>query len=209
MPEMIDRPRVQLDVMRHAEEDVQEEHRRGSGALAAAAARQVHPQSGHDRRASTAGVFDMSRRRARYRRRQLRLGSLGGGEPVSRAARGIGSRDASISRPKKSGSIPDAMRSAPPSARFKQRLRPSALKQRKKEKYPGEWAKQLNGEFDLLVSSGGSGHRELRPVPEAEGEEHSVRGARARRAVHNLAAGRHRHSRDDPQLARREDLRAP
>ena len=29
--------------------------------------------------------------------------------------------------------------------RFKQRLRPSALKKRKKEKYPGEWAEQING----------------------------------------------------------------
>jgi hypothetical protein len=29
--------------------------------------------------------------------------------------------------------------------RFKQRVRPSALKRRKKEQYPGEWAEQLNG----------------------------------------------------------------
>ena len=29
--------------------------------------------------------------------------------------------------------------------RFKQRVRPSALKRRKKENYPGEWAEQLNG----------------------------------------------------------------
>ncbi len=29
--------------------------------------------------------------------------------------------------------------------RFKQRVRPSALKRRKKEKHPGEWAEQLNG----------------------------------------------------------------
>ena len=31
----------------------------------------------------------------------------------------------------------------------------------------------------------------------------------ARRAVHHVDAGRHRHARDHPQLARRQDLRAP
>jgi hypothetical protein len=47
--------------------------------------------------------------------------------------------------------------------RFKQRVRPSTLKRRKKEKYPGEWAEQLNGDSicsyppeDLMVENYGA-----------------------------------------------------
>ena len=50
--DMIDRPRVQMEVMRHAEETYKAEHRRGNEALAAAATCEVHSQSGDDRRAA-------------------------------------------------------------------------------------------------------------------------------------------------------------
>ena len=50
-----------------------------------------------------------------------------------------------ICRPKKFISIPGECGCASRLPRFKQRLRPTALKQRKKENYPGEWAKQING----------------------------------------------------------------
>jgi hypothetical protein len=91
----------------------------------------------------------------------------------------------------------------------KQRLRPYGLKPRKKEKFPGEWASQLNGAGicsyppeDLIIEDYGR-------LPQEEGQEHPLRGARARRAVHHLDSGRHRPARDHPQVVRRPHLRAP
>ena len=93
--------------------------------------------------------------------------------------------------------------------RPKQRMKPVGLKPRKKEKVPGEWAKQTTGEAicsyppeDLVIEDYG---RFLKKKAKA----HAFRGARARGAVHHVDSGRHRHPRDHPQLASAQDLRSP
>ena len=84
----------------------------------------------------------------------------------------------------------------------KRRLRPVGLKPRKKEKFPGEWAQQLDGTSicsyppeDLVIEDYG---RFLKKKGKSILSEERV----ARGAVHHLAARRHRHPRDHPQLAR-------
>ena len=90
--------------------------------------------------------------------------------------------------------------------RPKQRLKPAGLKPRKREKFAGEWAQQTTGEAicsyppeDLVIEEYGR-------FREAKGQGDSLRGARARGAVHHFDPGRHRHSRDHPQLAPAQDF---
>ena len=85
--------------------------------------------------------------------------------------------------------------------RPKQRLKPTGLKARKKEKFAGEWAQQTDGNAicsyppeDLVIENYG---RFLKNKARA-----SVVGrASPRRALHHLDARRHRPARDHPQLA--------
>ena len=59
---------------------------------------------------------------------------------------------------------------------------------------------------DLLLSAGRSGDRRIRPVSQEKGQGDAFRRARARGAVHHFDSGRHRHSRDHPQLASAQDF---
>ena len=86
--------------------------------------------------------------------------------------------------------------------RPKQRLVPQGLKQRKKEKFEGEWARQTDGTAicsyppeDLVIEDYGR-------FLEEKGQEHAVGRALADRAVHHLDSRRHRSARNHPQLAR-------
>ena len=91
----------------------------------------------------------------------------------------------------------------------KQKLRPYGLKPRKKEKFPGRMGQPVERRRHLLVSARRPGHRGLRPLSQEEGQEHPLRGARARGALHHVDSGRHRHARDHPQVVRKAHLRAP
>ena len=92
----------------------------------------------------TAGVFDMSVAARGIVDDNYRMGSVGIGEPLSGAACGVRSGNAE-SFGEEVYFNTKRMRLRRRLPRFKQRLRPSALKKRKKEKYPGEWAKQIDG----------------------------------------------------------------
>ena len=59
----------------------------------------------------------------------------------------------------------------------KQKLRPYGLKPRKKEKVPGRMGQPVERRRNLLLSPGRPDHRGLRPLPQKEGQEHSLRGA--------------------------------
>ena len=76
--------------------------------------------------------------------------------------------------------------------RPKQRLRPSSLKARKKEKEPGEWARQLDGDSDLLLPAGGPHDRRLRTLSQAESQEHALGGADASGTFPHVDSGWHR-----------------
>ena len=128
----------------------------------------------------TARHLRSDRRGALGRRRQLRLGSLGDGRPLS--APESGERPA---RPCKiSGeevwldTKKMRLRRRLPST--KRRLRPVGLKPRKKEKVSRRVGQPAQWQQHLLLSAGRSGDRGLRPLSQEEGQEHSFR--RARRA---------------------------
>ena len=80
------------------------------------------------------------------------------------------------------------------------------LKPRKKEKFPGEWASELNGASicsyppeDMVIEDFG---RFLKKKGKSIlSEERATRGA-----FHGFAARWHRSARDHPQLARGQDL---
>ena len=136
------------------------------------------------------------------RRRQLRLGSLGDGQPLSGAdSESRRSRPCSISG-EEVWLDTQTHAPAPPPARPSSGCSPYGLKPRKKEKFPGEWASQLNGDAicsyppeDLVIEDYG---RFLKKKGKSMLSEERVRV----RAVHHLDSGRHRHARDHPQLAR-------
>jgi hypothetical protein len=143
-PDSIDRPRVQVEVLRHAEKTYEENtgekiahwHRR----LLARYSRNLAFIEGD----LTAGVFDMcvaarsivddnygwevweSANRFPAQRAQSDIETV----RLSADEVYIGTRRVRLRR-----RLPN----------FKQRLRPSGLKKRKKEKFPGEWAQQLDG----------------------------------------------------------------
>ena len=143
-PNMIDRPRVQLEVLRHAEEaykkntgeEVKHWHRmqiaKFSRNLAMVEGRLV--ASVFDLSVAARGVVDdnygwevwesANRYPAQQTESDLETLNLSAEEVFFNTRR---------------------MRLRRRLPRFKQRLRPSALKQRKKERYPGEWAEQLDG----------------------------------------------------------------
>jgi hypothetical protein len=143
-PDMIDRPRVQLEVMRHAEQTYKtntgEEMKHWQRLQLAKYTRNLAMIEGR----LTAGVFDMS-----VAARGI-VDDNYGWEVWESANRYPAQRtDSDLETLNLSAEVvyfnTRRMRLRRRLPRFKQRLRPSALKQRKKEKYPGEWAKQLNG----------------------------------------------------------------
>jgi hypothetical protein len=143
-PDMIDRPRVQLDVMRHAEQTYKantgEEMKHWQRLQLAKFTRNLAMIEGR----LTAGVFDMS-----VAARGIVDDNFGwevwesaNRYPAQRADSDLETLNLSAEEVYFNTRRMRLRRRLP---RFKQRLRPSALKQRKKEKYPGEWAKQING----------------------------------------------------------------
>jgi hypothetical protein len=143
-PNMIDRPRVQLEVLRHAEETYKKNTGEGvkhwhrmqiakfSRNLAMVEGRLV--ASVFDLSVAARGVVDdnygwevwesANRYPAQQTESDLETLNLSAEEVFFNTRR---------------------MRLRRRLPRFKQRLRPSALKKRKKERYPGEWAEQLDG----------------------------------------------------------------
>ncbi len=143
-PEMIDRPRVQLDVMRHAEQTYKantgEDMKHWQRLQLAKFTRNLAMIEGR----LTAGVFDMS-----VAARGIVDDNFGwevwesaNRYPAQRADSDLETLNLSAEEIYFNTRRMRLRRRLP---RFKQRLRPSALKQRKKENYPGEWAKQING----------------------------------------------------------------
>jgi hypothetical protein len=143
-PNIVDRPRVQLEVLRHAEEtykkntgeEVKHWHRmqiaKFSRNLAMVEGRLV--ASVFDLSVAARGVVDdnygwevwesANRYPAQQTESDLETLNLSAEEVFFNTRR---------------------MRLRRRLPRFKQKLRPSALKKRKKERYPGEWAEQLDG----------------------------------------------------------------
>ncbi len=85
--------------------------------------------------------------------------------------------------------------------RPKQRLVPRRLEAAQEGKVRGRVGAANRWDCHLLLSSRGPDDRGLRPLPEAQGQEHAIGGALAHRAVYNVDPGWHRPARDDPQLA--------
>jgi hypothetical protein len=142
--DMIDRPRVQLDVMRHAEQTYKtntgEEMKHWQRLQLAKFTRNLAMIEGR----LTAGVFDMS-----VAARGIVDDNFGwevwesaNRYPAQRIDSDLETLNLSAEEVYFNTRRMRLRRRLP---RFKQKLRPSALKQRKKEKFPGEWAKQING----------------------------------------------------------------
>ena len=96
---------------------------------------------------------DLSARRVRPGRggalgrgRQLRLGSLADGQPLSGAAGRLAISTRCTSRPSEIWLNTKRLRIRRRLPRPKQRLKPAGLKPRKKEKFAGEWAQQTDGD---------------------------------------------------------------
>jgi hypothetical protein len=143
-PDMIDRPRVQLDVMRYAEQTYKvntgEEMKHWQRLQLAKFTRNLAMIEGR----LTAGVFDMS-----VAARGIVDDNFGwevwesaNRYPAQRTDSDLETLNLSAEEVYFNTRRMRLRRRLP---RFKQKLRPSALKQRKKERYPGEWAKQING----------------------------------------------------------------
>lgn len=143
-PDMIDRPRVQLDVMRYAEQTYKvntgEEMKYWQRLQLAKFTRNLAMIEGR----LTAGVFDMS-----VAARGIVDDNFGwevwesaNRYPAQRTDSDLETLNLSAEEVYFNTRRMRLRRRLP---RFKQKLRPSALKQRKKERYPGEWAKQING----------------------------------------------------------------
>ena len=148
----IDRPRVQLDVLRYAEttyekntgEKLAHWHRR----LIARYTRNLALTSGD----LTAGVFDLC-----VAARSIADDNFGwevwesaSRYPAQRAESDIETVQLSAEEVYRNAKRIRLRRRLP---RFKQQLRPSGIKKRKKEKYPGEWARAARGQLDLLLPS--------------------------------------------------------
>ena len=188
-------------------EGVRSSHGRAHRPLAAAAAGAVRTQSGAGRQRTLGRHLRPGRGGARGGRRQLRVGRLGNGQPVSAAAnRGRGVYREDYGRRSMDGHAPHP--SAPPPSQHQAPhapLRPEAAEEGEDSRRVGQPTERRE---HLLVSSGRPGDRRLRPLPETEREEHPFRGARAGRAVHHVDSGRDRHARDHSQVVRGPDLRA-
>jgi hypothetical protein len=143
-PESIDRPRVQLDVMRHAEtmyekntgEKLAHWHRRAIAKYT----RNLACITGD----ITAGVFDMcvAARSIVDDNYGWEVWESAGRYPAQRAESDIETVSLSADEVWRNAKRIRLRRRLP---RLKQKLRPGGLKKRKKEKFPGEWAQQLEG----------------------------------------------------------------
>jgi len=143
-PNTIDRPRVQLDVMRHAEQTYKvntgEDLKHWQRLQLAKFSRNLAMIEGR----LTAGVFDMSvaARGIVDDNYGWEVWESANRYPAQRTDSDLETLNLSAEEVYFNTRRMRLRRRLP---RYKQRLRPSALKQRKKEKYPGEWAKQING----------------------------------------------------------------
>ena len=206
--ERLDRPRVQFDLLREAEAKYTESTGEKTGALAAAHDRALHAQSGaHERRSGgrTSTIW-------RWRRAPSSTTTTAGKSGRWRTAIWRSRRRSDLETVRLSaGEIwinTKRLRIRRRLPRPKQRLKPAGLKPRKREKFPGEWARQTTGDAicsyppeDLVIEEYG---RFLKT--ESQGD--AVRRARPRGAVHHFDPGRHRHPRNHSQLASAQDLRA-
>ena len=199
----IDRRHVQLAVFREAEKELRERIPASASPTGSAACSARYTRNlalGRPRADRLALRSD--RRRARHRRRQLCVGSLGDRGALSAAERSERYRRPCTSPAKKSGCDTRKIRLRRRLPSTKRRLRPVGLKPRKKEKFPGEWASELNGNSicsyppeDLVIEDYG---RFLKKKGKSILSEERV----ARGALHHLPARRHRHPRNHSQLAR-------
>ena len=177
---LADRRRAQLDAVARRGEGPTRKHRRAAGALAAAAAGALHAQSGAcnrrpgGRRCSTSP----------WRRAQSWTTTTAGtsGRPPNRYPPQKAESDLETVNLSGEEVWLNTRRNAAAAAAAqpKQRLRPAGSKPRKKEKFPGEWARADRRQRHLLLSARGPGDRGLRPLPPEEGQEHSLGRARAR-----------------------------
>ena len=178
---MIDRRRVQMALFREAEHAYETEHRRKSRALAAPAAGALQPQPGAGAISDlTASLFDLTvaARSIVDENYAWEVWETASRYPHQQTSSDIADR-AHLGRRSLAGH-PQRIRLRRRLPSTKRRLRPSGLKPRKKEKFPGEWAQRVERRQHLLLSAGRHGDRGFRPLPEEEGQERSFR--RARRA---------------------------
>jgi hypothetical protein len=143
-PDTIDRPRVQLEVFRHAEETYKkntgEEVKHWQRIQLAKYTRNLAMIEGN----LTSGVFDLA-----LAARSIVDDNFGfevwesaNRYPAQRSESDLETVNLSAEEVYFNTKRMRLRRRLP---RFKQRLRPSGLKKRKKESYPGEWAEQING----------------------------------------------------------------
>ena len=184
-------------------------HRRAHGALAAAAAGALHAQPGAGRGGLVGGHVRSHRGGAR-------------GSPTTTTPGKCGRRPAAIRRNRPPPELPTVRISgeemwtrhaphppAPPPAQPQAAAAPVRVEAAQEGEVSGRVGQPVERHGHLLLPARGPGDRRLRPLPEEEGQEHPLGRARARRAVHHLDPGRHRHARDHPQLVRGTDLRPP
>src|ERR1017187_7348120 len=187
---------------------VRGQYRRAHRPLAAPPAGPLHAQSRPGRQRSVGRHLRSRRGRPRYRRRQLRLGCLGGRRALSAAAHGERSRHgAHLRRRGLDRHAPHP--AAPPPAQYQAETAPLWTQATQEGEVSRRMGQPVEWRRDLLVSPGRPDHRGLRTLPQEEGQEHSLRGTRARGAVHHPDSGWHRPSRDHPQVVRKAHLRAP
>lgn len=140
----IDRPRVQLEVLRHAEQtyeaNVREKLVSWQRRLIARYTRNLAMTTGD----LTAGVFDLcvAARSIVDDNYGWEVWEAAGRYPAQRADSNLETLHLSAEEVWRNSKRIRLRRRLP---RFKQQARPSAIRKRRKEKQPGEWAKQLDG----------------------------------------------------------------
>jgi hypothetical protein len=141
---MIDRPRVQMEVFRHAEETYKkntgEEVKHWQRIQLARYTRNLAMIEGR----LTSGVFDLSvaARGIIDDNYGWEVWESANRYPAQRAESDLETLNLSAEEVYFNTKRMRLRRRLP---RYKQRLRPSALRKRKKEEYPGEWAEQIDG----------------------------------------------------------------
>jgi hypothetical protein len=187
----LDKPKVQLDLLREAAgkytESTGEKLVHWQRRMIARYTRNLAHISGD----LVANAYDLA---------VAALGSLADGQPLPGPARSLQSGDRAPQRRRNLAEYQAPAHPASPAASQTAHAAPGDQAPQegihsRRMGSPDQWRRHL------FLSAGGSGHRRLRPLPQEEGQGAALRRARARRAVHYVHPGRHRHPRDHPQLA--------
>jgi len=110
-------------------------------------------------------------RSALHRRRQLRLGSVADGQPLSGAAGSLRSGNRAAERERNLDQHQETSH-PPPASAPKQRLKPSASKRASAKNSPANGLAKPRRRH-LFLSAGGSGHRRVRPLPQVQSQSDS------------------------------------